>query len=318
MSESPTMTQEPKDIAAVSTPTRRPVVPALEEMMGVSIPCLDHGFVRLVDYMGDDHAVVQAARVSYGTGTKRVREDRGLIRYLLRHRHTTPFEMCEIKVHMKLPIFVARQLIRSRTASVNEASGRYSIIDKQYYSPDPSVLGTQSKTNRQGRGEPVSAARAEEVRALLRREAEAAYAHYEELLGGAAAAATTDEQRDATREPAPEGIARELARINLPVSFYTQWYWKIDLHNLLRFISLRADAHAQYEIRVYAEALAELTRRWVPDVYEAFIDYQMEGASLSRMDVAALRALLAGKQPDFAALGMSPREQVEFKERFGL
>ena len=319
------MSDTPKSDPADAPPpasTRRPTVPAMEEMLGVTIPCLDHGFVRLVDYMGDDHAVVQAARVSYGTGTKRLREDRGLIRYLLRHRHTTPFEMCEIKVHMKLPIFVARQLARSRTASLNEVSGRYSVIDKEYYSPDPSVLGVQSKVNRQGRGEPVSPERAGEILALLRAEAEQAYAHYEELLGGASAAEMTGEQREtaanAPEAPAPEGIARELARINLPVSYYTQWYWKIDLHNLLRFISLRADAHAQYEIQVYAQALAELTRRWVPDVYEAFVDYQVEGASLSRMEIAALRALLGGQQPDLAGLGMSAREQVEFKERFHL
>ena len=319
MSEKPTVTDEPQPAAhEAPTPTKRPVVPALEEMMGVSIPCLDHGFVRLVDYMGDDHAVVQAARVSYGAGTKRLREDRGLIRYLLRHRHTTPFEMCELKVHMKLPIFVARQLVRHRTANLNEVSGRYSVLDKEYYTPDPSVLGTQSKSNRQGRGEPVSPPRAAEIRAQFQHDAEEAYARYEELLGGAAAAATTGEQREETGEPASEGIARELARIGLPVSFYTQWYWKIDLHNLLRFISLRADAHAQYEIRVYAEALAELTRRWVPNVYEAFVDYQMEGASLSRMEVAALKAMLAGGAPDLAAIGMSAREQAEFKERFGL
>jgi thymidylate synthase (FAD) len=305
--------------ASPATPTRRPTVPALEEMIGVEIPCLDHGFVRLVDYMGDDQAVVQAARVSYGTGTKRLREDRGLIRYLLRHRHTTPFEMCEIKVHMKLPIFVARQAIRTRTASVNESSGRYSIIDREFYVPEADALGAQSKSNRQGRGAPVPAERAEEIRDLLRSDAERAYAHYVALLGGAAAAETTGEQREAGGgDAAPEGIARELARIDLPVSFYTQWYWKIDLHNLLRFISLRADAHAQYEIRVYAQALAELTRRWVPDVYEAFVDYQMEGASLSRMEMAALRALLAGQEPDLAALGMSAREQAEFRERFRL
>lgn len=307
--------------APPETMTRRPTVPAMEEMIGVTIPCLDHGFVRLVDYMGDDHAVVQAARVSYGTGTKRLREDRGLIRYLLRHRHTTPFEMCEMKVHVKLPIFVARQWIRTRAASANEASGRYSVIDREFYIPAAETLGAQSKSNRQGRGEPVSSARAEEIRNLLRTDAQQAYAHYEELLGGAAAAATTGEQREAAAaaaQPAPEGIARELARINLPVSYYTQWYWKIDLHNLLRFISLRADAHAQYEIQVYAQALADLTRRWVPDVYEAFVDYQMEGATLSRMEVAALRALLAGEKPDLAALGMSAREQAEFRERFHL
>ena len=318
VSETIAMSDPQTSNAPPSVPTRRPTVPAMEEMIGVTMPCLDHGFVRLVDYMGDDQAVVQAARVSYGTGTKRVREDRGLIRYLLRHRHTTPFEMCEIKVHMKLPIFVARQLVRSRTANLNESSGRYSVIDKEYYMPSADVLGVQSKSNRQGRGEPVSPERAEEIRALLRADAERAYSLYEELLGGAAAAATTGEQREAADNAEPEGIARELARINLPVSYYTQWYWKIDLHNLLRFISLRSDAHAQYEIRVYADALAQLTKKWVPDVYEAFVDYQLEGASLSRMEVEALRELLAGGAPDLAALGMSAREQAEFRERFRL
>jgi thymidylate synthase (FAD) len=218
--------------------------------------------------------------------------------------------MCEIKVHVKLPIFVARQWIRHRTASVNEYSGRYSILDREFYVPDPSILAGQSSSNRQGRGDIVSPERAQQVLQLLKQDAETAYAHYEDMLGGRAETEKTGEQA--------EGIARELARINLPVSFYTQWYWKIDLHNLLRFIALRADAHAQYEIRVYAEALARLTRLWVPDAYEAFVDYQMESASLSRMELAALKALLRGETPDLAALGLSAREQDEFKRRFGL
>ncbi len=212
--------------------------------------------------------------------------------------------------------FVANGLIVHN--SVNEYSARYSILDREFYTPDAAILAGQSDTNRQGRGDVVTGARADEILRMLSEDAETAYAHYESLLGMPSAANATGEQLEAAGAPAPEGIARELARINLPVSFYTQWYWKIDLHNLLRFISLRADAHAQYEIRVYAEALAELTRRWVPDVYEAFVDYQMEGASLSRMEIAALRAVLAGQQPDLAALGMSAREQVEFKERFGI
>jgi len=300
--------------AAITTPTRRPTVPALDEKIGERIPVLDHGFVSLVDYMGDDQAIVQAARVSYGRGTKRAREDRGLIRYLLRHHHTTPFEMCEIKVHVKLPIFVARQMIRTRTANVNEYSGRYSILDREFYVPDASVLASQSTSNRQGRGDTVSPERAREVLEILKRDAEQAYDHYEGMLGGASATQTTGEQRGEESE----GIARELARINLPVSFYTQWYWKIDLHNLLRFIALRADAHAQYEIRVYAEALAALTKLWVPDAYEAFVDFQLEAASLSRMELDALKRLLKGETPDLAALGMSAREQAEFKRRFDL
>jgi thymidylate synthase (FAD) len=296
--------------ASPDASTRRPTVPALDAMIGVSIPCLDHGFVRLVDYFGNDQAIVQAARVSYGKGTRRAQEDRGLIRYLLRHRHTTPFEMCEIKVHMKLPIFVARQLVRHRSASLNEVSARYSILDNEFYAPDPSVLGSQAKNNRQGRGDAVSPERAAQVLAMLKQDAELAYTHYEEMLGGAAETQKVGEET--------EGIARELARINLPVSFYTQWYWKIDLHNVLRFIALRADPHAQYEIRVYAEALASLTKLWVPDAFEAFVDYQLEGASLSRMEIEALKRMLRGESPDLAALGLSAREQAEFRQRFDL
>ena len=296
--------------AAPVSPTHRPTVPALEEMVGVAIPVLDHGFVRLVDYMGDDQAVVQAARVSYGSGTRRVREDRGLIRYLLRHRHTTPFEMCEIKLHMKLPIFVARQIIRTRTASVNEYSGRYSILDREFYLPDPSVLAVQSKSNRQGRGEPVSPERAAEILAILKRDAETAYEHYEAMLGGRAETERTGEEA--------EGLARELARIGLPVSFYTQWYWKIDLHNLLRFLSLRADPHAQYETRVYAEAILGLLERWVPVVHEAFVDYQLRGAGLSRTEVEALSRMLRGERVDLAELGLSAREEADFRRTFGL
>jgi thymidylate synthase (FAD) len=308
---------------ATPTSTRRPTVPALDAMIGETIPVLDHGFVRLVDYMGDDQAIVQAARVSYGRGTRRAREDRGLLRYLLRHQHTTPFEMCEIKLHVKLPIFVARQWIRHRTASVNEYSARYSILDREFYVPAPEALAGQSDANRQGRGDAVSPARAASVLATLRQDAELAYAHYEDMLGGPSPAPGTapgsaPAAADEPGEDAPEAIARELARINLPVSFYTQWYWKTDLHNLLRFIALRADAHAQYEIRVYAEALASLTRLWVPDVYEAFVDYRLEAASLSRMELDALRALLKGGAPDLAALGMSVREQAEFRQRFDL
>ena len=300
-----------KEIAPENaTSTRRPTVPALDEKIGEPIPVLDHGFVSLVDYMGDDQAIVQAARVSYGRGTKRSREDRGLIRYLLRHHHTTPFEMCEIKLHVKLPIFVARQMIRTRTANVNEYSGRYSILDREFYVPDASVLAAQSSSNRQGRGDVVSPERAAQVLEILKRDAENAYDHYEDMLGGAAETQKTGEET--------EGIARELARINLPVSFYTQWYWKIDLHNLLRFIAFRADAHAQYEIRVYAEAIASLTKLWVPDAYEAFVDYQLEAASLSRMELAALKIMLKGETPDLAALGLSVREQAEFKRRFDL
>jgi len=288
------------------TRTRRPCVEALEAFLGEATPVLDHGFVRLVDYMGDDGAIVQAARVSYGKGTKKVHEDRGLIRYLMRHRHSTPFEMCEIKLHVKLPIFVARQWIRHRTANVNEYSARYSILDREFYMPDPGVLGAQAASNRQGRGVPVTAERAAEVLRWLKEDAERCYRHYEEML----ALSSGGEGEEA------EGVARELARINLPLSYYTQWYWKIDLHNLLHFLSLRLDPHAQHEIRAYAEVIAGLVQQWVPLAWEAFVDYRLEGAVLSRMEARALRQAARGGRPDLQALGMSPREAREFCERF--
>lgn len=272
--------------------TRRPTVPALEARMYTPIPCLDHGFVRLVDYMGDDGAVVQAARVSYGTGTKKVSEDRGLIRYLMRHRHTTPFEMCELKLHVKLPIFVARQWIRHRTANVNENSGRYSVLDREFYLPRPEDLAVQSTNNKQGRGEVLDADSAAEVLRLLRRDAEQTYDTYEELLD-------------------THHLARELARMNLGVNYYTQWYWKIDLHNLLHFLSLRIDPHAQYEIRVYGEAMAGLVKAWVPHVWEAFEDYRVGAVTLSRQMLDVVRRRLAGEVVTIESSGLSKREWDE-------
>ena len=289
-----------------TSPTRRSCVPALEAMLGEAIPVLDHGFVRLVDYMGDDAAIVQAARVSYGKGTRKVHEDRGLIRYLMRHRHSTPFEMCELKLHVKLPIFVARQWIRHRTANVNEYSARYSILDREFYLPDPAVLGQQAAVNRQGRGQPVTAQRATEVLGWLRDDAERCYLHYEAML--ALSGAEGDGER--------EGVARELARINLPLNYYTQWYWKIDLHNLLHFLSLRMDPHAQYEIRVYADAIARIVEQWTPLCWEAFRDYRLDGASLSRLEIEALRRAARGEPVDPVSLGMTKREALEFRDRF--
>ena len=297
-----------------SNHTRRPTVQALEEVLYEPLEVLDHGFVRVVDYMGDDAAIVQAARVSYGRGTSKLRDDRGLIRYLMRHRHTTPFEMCELKLHVKLPIFVARQWIRHRTANVNEYSARYSILDREFYLPAPGQLGEQAVTNRQGRGTALSAAQSARVLDMLRDDAERCYDHYEELLNEEAG---DNPDRKPRREGEPQ-LARELARMNLTLNFYTQWYWKVDLHNLLHFLSLRADAHAQYEIRVYADAIGNLVERWVPHAWEAFADYRMHGALLSRLELEALRQRLAGKQPDYAALGMSAREQREFLDKFPL
>ena len=283
--------------------TARPTVVALEALLFQAIPVLDYGFIRVIDYMGDDAAVVQAARVSYGRGTKKVSEDRGLINYLMRHRHTTPFEMCEIKYHVKLPIFVARQWIRHRTANVNEYSARYSILDKEFYIPAPEHLAVQATTNRQGRGAAIDGEAAQRALDLLRRDAEAAYAGYAELINEDASGAPIDPRRP--------GLARELARINLSLGFYTQWYWKIDLHNLLHFLSLRADPHAQYEIRAYAEVILDTLKRWVPMAHAAFLEYRMNAALISATGLAVIRRLLAGEQVDQPASGLSPREWRE-------
>jgi thymidylate synthase (FAD) len=289
--------------------TRRPTVPALEEMLFTAYPVLDHGFVRVIDYMGDDSAVVQAARVSYGRGTRRVSEDAGLIRYLMRHRHTTPFEMCEIKFHIKLPIFIARQWIRHRTANVNEYSARYSILDREFYLPAPEHLAAQSASNRQGRGDVLEGEEAAHVLNLLREDATRTYDHYAEML---------NEGVDGTpADPARQGLARELARMNLTLNTYTQWYWKTDLHNLLHFLSLRADAHAQYEIRAYAEAMLDMVKAWVPQTYAAFADYRLGAVTFSAAMLAILKRMLAGEQVDQKGSGLSKREWTEMMAALG-
>ncbi len=289
--------------AAAASMTRRVTVPALEAILYEALPVLDHGFVRVIDYMGDDGAIVQAARVSYGRGTRRVSEDRGLINYLMRHRHTTPFEMCEIKYHVKLPIFVARQWIRHRTANVNEYSARYSILDKEFYIPAPEHLATQATSNRQGRGAVIEGGAAQRVLDLLREDAERAYAGYAAMLN--------EDETGAPRDPSWPGLARELARMNLSLNFYTQWYWKTDLHNLLHFLSLRADPHAQYEIRAYAETMLETVKRWVPLAYAAFLEYGLNAATISATGLAVIRRMLAGEPVDQASSGLSPREWRE-------
>jgi thymidylate synthase (FAD) len=283
--------------------TRRATVPALEAILYEPLPVLDHGFVRVVDYLGDDAAIVQAARVSYGRGTRRVSEDQGLINYLMRHRHTTPFEMCEIKYHVKLPIFVARQWVRHRTANVNEYSARYSILDKEFYIPAPEHLAVQATTNRQGRGAVIDGEAAQRALDLLRRDAEAAYAGYAELLN--------EDPSGAPIDPGRPSLARELARINLTLGFYTQWYWKIDLHNLLHFLSLRADPHAQYEIRAYAEVMLDTLKRWVPMTYAAFLEYRMNAALISAAGLMVIRRMIAGEPVDQLSSGLSPREWRE-------
>jgi thymidylate synthase (FAD) len=285
---------------ANSSTTLRPSVPALEAMLFTALPVLDHGFVRVVDYMGDDAAVVQAARVSYGRGTRKTTEDEGLIRYLMRHWHSTPFEMCEIKYHIKLPIFVARQWIRHRTANVNEYSARYSILDKEFYIPSPEHLAAQSADNRQGRGEILTGDAAARVLQLLRQDAEQTYAHYEEML---------DENG--------LGLARELARMNLTLNTYTQWYWKTDLHNLFHFLRLRADAHAQYEIRVYAEAMLETVKAWVPLSHAAFCDYRLGAVTFSAKMLEILKQMLAGTAVTQPTSGLSKREWTEMMASLG-
>ena len=293
---------------AATQPTRRATVSALEDILYQPVPVLDHGFVRVIDYMGDDAAVVQAARVSYGRGTKRVSEDRGLIQYLMRHRHTTPFEMCEIKFHVKLPIFVARQWIRHRTANVNEYSARYSILDKEFYVPAPDQLAAQSKSNRQGRGDLLEGAEAHHVLELLRADAERVYASYAAML---------NEAEGGARDPHRQGLARELARMNLSLNFYTQWYWKTDLFNLMNFLALRADPHAQYEIRVYAQAMLGMMERWVPMTAEAFYQYRMGGAHISQKGLAVVKRLIASESVSQADSGLSKREWSELMETLG-
>lgn len=309
------MPLSPDQLAAIATqrdasaPTRRATVPALEALLYTAMPVLDHGFVRVIDYMGDDAAVVQAARVSYGRGTRRTSEDAGLIRYLMRHRHSTPFEMCEIKFHVKLPIFVARQWIRHRTANVNEISARYSILDREFYLPEPAQLAAQSASNRQGRGVPLEGAQAAAVLDLLRDDATRAHDHYALLLN--------EDETGAPADPTRPGLARELARINLTLGTYTQWYWKTDLHNLLGFLALRADSHAQYEIRAYAEPMLQTVEAWVPHSYAAFRDYRLGAVTFSAGMLDATRRLLAGEalaQPDST---LSRREWDELMTALG-
>lgn len=281
--------------AKETTPTRRPTVPALEAMLYEPLEVLDHGFLRVIDYMGDDSAIVQAARVSYGRGTRKVSEDAGLIRYLMRHRHSSPFEMCEIKFHVKLPIFIARQWIRHRMASVNEYSARYSILDSEFYLPVPEHMAAQSEINRQGRGAVLEGEAAAEVLDILRNDAMRTYSNYEKMLD-------TDEGY---------GLARELARINLTLNTYTQWYWKIDLHNLMHFLALRLDPHAQYEIRAYAEEMLKVLHAWVPQTADAFEEYRRGAVTLSASMMKVVRRMLAGESVEREGSGLSKREWDE-------
>ena len=301
MTLTPEQQAEIAEARATARPTLRAVSEGMERRLYTAHQVLDHGLVRVIDYMGDDAAITQAARVSYGRGTKAVQNDEGLIRYLMRHWHSTPFEMCEVKFHVKLPVFVARQWIRHRTANVNEYSARYSILDREFYIPAPEHLAAQSTVNNQGRGELLEGEEAARVLDILREDAMRSYDHYEDMLS----------------QDGQKGLARELARMNLPANVYTQWYWKVDLHNLFHFLRLRADAHAQYEIRVYAERMCRIVRDWVPLAYGAFEDYRLGGVSLSGKAIEVLKRRLAGEAVTQETSGMSKGEWREFEGVWG-
>ncbi|MFD2739013.1 FAD-dependent thymidylate synthase [Sulfitobacter aestuarii] len=298
---SPEQQAEIDELRSQPRETLRSVAPGMEAHLYKALPVLDHGFVRVIDYMGDDAAICQAARVSYGKGTKSVQNDEGLIRYLMRHWHSTPFEMCEIKLHVKLPVFVARQWIRHRTANVNEYSARYSILDREFYIPTPDHVNAQSVVNNQGRGGVLQGAEAARVLEILKADSNRAYDHYEEMIS----------------QDGQDGLARELARMNLPANVYTQWYWKVDLHNLFHFLRLRADAHAQYEIRVYADAICKVVADWVPAAYGAFEDYRLGGATLSGKALDCVRRMLKGEAVTQEDSGMSKGEWREFEAVLG-
>lgn len=306
------MTEYPMALMADAThEIKRTSVPALDNILGHAFGVLDRGFIRIIDYMGDDGAISQAARVSYGEGTKSINDDRGLIRYLMRHWHTTPFEMCEVKLHVKLPLFVARQWIRHRTANVNEYSARYSILDKEFYFPAPEQMMFQSTDNKQGRSGQLDFVNARVVRQILMDDADQAYRHYEEMI----------------TNPAENGygLARELARMNLPTNIYTQWYWKVDLHNLFHFLRLRADAHAQWEIRQYADVMCKLVQMWVPHAYDAFHDYRLHAATFSCQEMEILKGYMGlfmrngddSVSSDLKKAGLSAREIAEFVKKMG-
>ncbi|MCA4774610.1 FAD-dependent thymidylate synthase [Wolbachia endosymbiont of Mansonella ozzardi] len=271
--------------------TKRITVKEVDEILYEEHKVLDHGFIRVVDYMGSDSAIVQAARVSYGKGTKQISQDEALIEYLMRHHHTTPFEMCEIKFHVKLPIFVARQWIRHRTANVNEYSARYSILDNEFYIPKPEQVAKQSDNNKQGSGEAFDSHTSKEIIDSLTNDSNLVYSHYEKFI--------------------EQGLAREIARTNLMLNYYTQFYWKIDLNNLFHFLKLRADKHAQYEIRVYAEVILDIIKKWVPMAYSAFVKYCLESVCISRTGLEVIRKLIKGENVTKEGSGIGKREWDE-------
>lgn len=280
--------------------TMRAVSGEIEKILYKPIPVLDHGFIRVIDYMGNDSSIVQAARVSYGVGTKRVQEDRGLINYLMRHGHTTPFEMCEIKLHVKLPIFVMRHWVRHRTANINEYSARYSVLSNEFYIPELEQIARQSETNKQGKSDiAMDTAKGQEVVDTLADFAKSAYEKYSHMLDDL-------------------GLTRELARTILPVSVYTEMYWKIDLHNLLHFLKLRADSHAQYEIRCYANKILDIVKAWVPFTYDAFVNYRQNAVSVSKKCIELNKCMLRGEKITQENSGLSKGEWQEFLTAFDL
>ena len=301
---------EIKNLRSKPKKTLRITSSSLERILYKQFKVLDSGFIRVMDYMGDDTAIIQSARVSYGEGTKKVSNDKGLIRYLMKNWHTTPFEMCEIKLHIKLPIFIARQWIRHRTANVNEYSARYSILDKEFYIPKPQHMSSQSTTNKQGRGSNLSKKDTEKFLKILKDDAERNYKHYEDMLN--------ENQSGEIKNDDKTGLSRELARINLTLNTYTQWYWKIDLHNLLHFLYLRDDPHAQYEIQAYAEIiLNKIVKRWVPYTYDAFKEFQLESYNLSKTAIEIIKKRLQGKKISYEKSGLSRREWIELTNKFG-
>ncbi len=271
--------------------TKRTTVKEMDEILYKKYKVLDHGFIRVIDYMGSDSAILQAARVSYGKGTKQINQDEALIKYLMRHYHTTPFEMCEIKFHVKLPIFVARQWIRHRTANVNEYSARYSILDHEFYIPKPEQVAKQSDNNKQGRGKAFDLNTSKEIIDSLINDSNLAYSHYKKFI--------------------EQGLAREIARTNLTLNYYTQFYWKVDLHNLFHFLKLRIDKHAQYEIRVYAEIMLDIIKKWVPLAHSAFIEYCLESAYIPRSSLEVIRKLIKGENVTREESGINKREWNE-------
>ena len=309
MKLTPEQKQEISDQQSQKNQTKRVTSPELEKILYEALPVLDHGFVRVVDYMGDDTSIVQSARVSYGKGTKKISTDEGLIKYLMRHWHSTPFEMCEIKYHVKLPIFIARQWIRHRTANVNEYSARYSILDKEFYIPTKEQLSAQSTINRQGRGDLITGDQADEVLKILKDDATRTYNNYETMLNERFDGTVIDKNK--------AGLARELARMNLTLNSYTQWYWKTDLLNLLNFLFLRADHHAQYEIRVYAETMLDTVKKWVPITHSAFLDYRVGAVHVSEKGKKVIQQMVKGETTSQENSGLSKREWNELMTSFG-